>query len=103
MPRLNAKTGRLGGKRRDSRTRLARNMLEHKTSRHHDSSARLARRLRLQIPSLPDTETSANIYAHDAHARPILPSAAPLLGGSARRAAKMKASSACEISRNEQN
>ena len=39
---------------------------------------------------------------HSTRGRPTLPSAAPLLGGSALRAARMKASSVCEISSNEQ-
>ena len=51
-------------------------------------------------PDVLDTEPM--MHVHSTRGRPSLPSAAPLLGGSALRAARVKASSACKTSSNEQ-
>jgi len=88
MPRLNAKTARLDGKRRDTKTRLARDLLELKTSRRQD----------FQTPRDHDACVFNAGKADLAH-RSV---AVALLSGSASGAARAKASSVCKLSSNEQ-
>ena len=85
---IDAKTARLDGKRRDTKTRLARDLLELKTSRRQD----------FQTPRDHDACVFNAGKADLAH-RSV---AVALLSGSASGAARAKASSVCKLSSNEQ-